>query len=61
MIDGLPDEVVVARSAAGKVTSVKDSVQSGFILNDCFYSRDEASSFLDGACHNAAPSRVLCA
>jgi hypothetical protein len=43
MIDGLPDEVVVARSAAGKAISVKDSVQSGFTLNGCFYDRDEAA------------------
>lgn len=61
MVDGLPDEVVIARSAAGRVTSVKDSVQSGFVLNGCFYDRDEAARFLDVSCHNAAPSHVLCA
>ena len=46
LIDGLPDELVVARSAAGRVTSVKNSVQSGFTLNDCFYDRDEAARYL---------------
>lgn len=43
MIDGLPDEVVVARSASGKVASVKDSVQAGFTLNGAFYDREEAA------------------
>jgi len=47
MIDGLPDELVVARSAAGGVISVKDSVQSGFTLNGRFYDRDEAASYLE--------------
>jgi hypothetical protein len=33
MIDGLPDEV-------------RDSVQSGFLLDGCFYDRDEAAEYL---------------
>ena len=45
LIDGLPDEVVVARSHCGKVTSVKDSVQAGFTLNGDFYDRDEAARY----------------
>jgi hypothetical protein len=45
LLDGLPDELVVARSATGKVISVKDSVESGFILNGCFYDRDQAASY----------------
>ena len=62
MIDGLPDEVVVARSAAGRVTLVKDSVQSGFVLNGRFYDRDEAAEYAGViGCHNGAPSYVLCA
>src|SRR4051794_28811975 len=36
IIEGLPDELVVARSASGKVTAVSDSVQSGFLLDGCF-------------------------
>ena len=48
MIDGLPDELVVARSPTGKVRSVKDSVQSGFILNGCFCDRDQAAAALAG-------------
>ncbi|MDM0033446.1 hypothetical protein QTI33_15020 [Variovorax sp. J22P271] len=46
MVDGLPDELVVARSAAGKVVSVKDSVQSGFVFNGRFYDRGEAAKYL---------------
>lgn len=46
MIDGLPDDLVVARSKAGKVIAVKDSVQSGFILNGCFLDREEAARYL---------------
>jgi hypothetical protein len=45
-IDGLPDELVVARSASGKVTAVSDSVQSGFLLDGCFYNRQEAAEYL---------------
>ena len=43
MIDGLPDEVVVRRSAAGRVTLVKASVQAGFVLDGIFYGREEAA------------------
>jgi hypothetical protein len=46
VIDGLPDELVVTRSAAGRVTSVLESVQSGFLLDGCFYDRDEAAEYL---------------
>ncbi|MDM0001071.1 hypothetical protein QTI24_20850 [Variovorax sp. J22P240] len=53
MIGGLPDELVVSRSAAGGVISVKDSVQSGFTLNGRFYDRDEAASYLE----SSIPSR----
>jgi len=48
LIDGLPEEVVAARNAAGKVIRVKDSVISGFTLNDCFYDRDEAAQIVNG-------------
>jgi hypothetical protein len=45
MIDGLPDELVIARSASGKVTAVSDSVRSGFLLDGCFYDRQEAAEY----------------
>jgi len=46
VIDGLPDELVVTRSTAGKVIAVRESVQSGFVLDGCFYDRDEAAEHL---------------
>lgn len=46
VIDGLPDEVVVARSATGKVTCVKASVQSGFVRDGRFYARAAAAAYL---------------
>jgi hypothetical protein len=46
MIDGLPEELVVTRSAAGRVIAVRESVQSGFLLDGCFYDRDEAAAYL---------------
>jgi hypothetical protein len=59
MIDGLPDELVIARSASGKVTAVSDSVQSGFLLDGCFYNRQEAAEYLQTAsrapAHQARP------
>ena len=45
MIDGLPDDLVVARSLTGRITSVKESVQAGFTLNGAFFDRDEAARY----------------
>ena len=46
MIDDLPDELVVTRSATDKVIAVQESVQSGFLLDGCFYDREEAAEYL---------------
>lgn len=43
MLDGLPSELIVQRSASGRVTAVKASVVSGFLLDDEFYTREEAA------------------
>lgn len=43
VLDGLPDELVLERSAAGRVKAVKPSVVSGFVRAGRFYSRDEAA------------------
>ncbi|HRE55654.1 MAG TPA: hypothetical protein PLP22_12805 [Candidatus Competibacter sp.] len=43
LLDGLPVELVVARSANGRVTSVKDSVVAGFIRAGRFYTREQAA------------------
>jgi len=43
LLDALPDDVVVARGASGRVEAVKPSVVSGFVLEGEFYTRDEAA------------------
>lgn len=43
LLDGLPDEVVLARDAGGRVTAVKGSVIAGFLCDGKFYTRDEAA------------------
>ncbi|MBS1159165.1 MAG: hypothetical protein H6R15_1584 [Proteobacteria bacterium] len=43
LIDGLPDAVVLSRSASGKVEAVKPGVVSGFVLDGQFYSREESA------------------
>lgn len=43
LIDGLPDDLIVARFSSGKVAEVKASVISGFVRERRFYSRDEAA------------------
>jgi hypothetical protein len=43
VLDGLPDEVVLARDAGGRVTAVKGSVIAGFLCDGKFYTRDEAA------------------
>jgi hypothetical protein len=43
VLDGLPAEVVLARSPSGRVVSVKPSVLSGFLLGDEFFTREAAA------------------
>ena len=44
LLDGLPDEVVVARQASGRVIAVKATITSGFVRRGRFYTRDEAAA-----------------
>jgi len=44
ILDGLPDELVLARNPGGRGVIVKASVVSGFIREGLFYSRDEATA-----------------
>ncbi|MDT3671228.1 MAG: hypothetical protein ROZ37_12970 [Aromatoleum sp.] len=46
LLDGLPDEVVVARTTCGRVLAVKESVIAGFVRAARFYSREEAAAAL---------------
>jgi hypothetical protein len=43
LLDGLPDEIVVDRTANGRVTSLKATVISGFVRNGYFYTRAAAA------------------
>ena len=43
LLDGLPDEIVVDRTASGRVTSLKATVISGFVRNGFFYTRSAAA------------------
>lgn len=43
LLDGLPDEVVLRRSAAGRVMAAKASLVSGFERNGFFYTRTAAA------------------
>ncbi|MBL8482231.1 MAG: hypothetical protein JNJ60_08555, partial [Rhodocyclaceae bacterium] len=42
-----PDELVLARSPSGRVSSIKHSVVSGFVLEQRFYTRDEAAAWMN--------------
>lgn len=46
LLDGLPDELVEARNAQGRVVAVSASVEAGFLHEDCFYSRQQAAQLL---------------
>src|SRR5213595_290602 len=42
VLDGLPQHVVTARTAEGRVHSVKRTIVSGFVRDWRFYTREEA-------------------
>ena len=44
LLDGLPDDVVVARHASGRVAAVKATIASGFVRQGRFFTRDEAAA-----------------
>jgi len=54
LLDGLPEELVLARNPAGRVTRAKGCVSSGFVRDGRFYTREQA------ACQVSAESS-LCA
>jgi hypothetical protein len=55
ILDGLPDELVLARSACGRVAAIKPSVISGFVRAGLFYTRDEAAALVEAdPCAGAA-------
>lgn len=46
LLDGLPEELVLSRDAAGRVAEIRPSVISGFEQDGRFYTRDEAARAL---------------
>jgi len=50
LLDGLPDEVIVARTDNGRIASVKSSLVSGFTLDQRFLTRDEAAALVTADC-----------
>lgn len=43
LLDGLPDQLVLARSESGSVTAVRASVISGFVRQGQFFTREQAA------------------
>lgn len=43
LLDGLPEALVMRRSACGRILAVRDSVISGFLFQGRFFTRDEAA------------------
>ena len=58
LLDGLPADVVLARTEQGRVMRVKASVVSGFVHEARFYTRDEAAAML-GTAPDFDKSRIL--
>lgn len=50
LLDGLPDDFVVARDASGRIKGVKASVRSGFLRDGRFYTRGEAAAIVSESC-----------
>ena len=49
LFDGLPDELIVTRTASGQVAAVKGTVVAGFVMDGYFYTREQAALVLDSA------------
>ena len=46
LLDGLPPTVVASRDPTGRVTTLKSSVQAGFLRAERFYTREQAAAAL---------------
>lgn len=47
VLDGLPEELVLARTSSGHVSAIKGTVIAGFIRNGCFYTREQAAHAIE--------------
>lgn len=61
ILDGLPDELVLARSGCGRVAAIKPSVISGFVRAGLFYTRDEAAALVGADPYAGVALGVECA
>jgi len=50
LLAGLPDEVVIQRTATGEVSAIRSSVISGFVHAGCFFTRLQVAR-LSAICH----------
>jgi hypothetical protein len=48
MLDGLPSDLIIERSASGRVTAVMDCIQAGFVRQGQFYTREQAAMAATG-------------
>ncbi len=46
LLDGLPDNLIVSRQAAGRVTAVKSTVVAGFLRQGHFFTREQAAQLM---------------
>ncbi|MCP5419335.1 MAG: hypothetical protein H6970_08290 [Gammaproteobacteria bacterium] len=46
ILDGLPDDLVVRRSAEGRITAVKQTLIAGFLAAGVFYTREQAAQIM---------------
>ena len=44
LLEGLPEGWIIERDAASKATAVKHSVITGFVRDNCFYTRAQAAA-----------------
>lgn len=47
VLDGLPEELILARTPSGQVAAIKGTVIAGFLLDGYFYTREQASRILE--------------
>jgi hypothetical protein len=48
LLDGLPDELVLQRDTAGRITVIKETVIAGFFCANNFYTREQAAKLMEG-------------
>ncbi len=49
LLDGLPEKLVAKRSESGHVRSAVEMVVAGFVLEDHFFTREQAAATLKGS------------